>query len=184
MLDILNTLCLNLLIMLLFASVTGGYLFFVSGFYVIVFAIIALTIGLAFGIYLFRINRYTLLVFPLMQMYAYLISLGTLKAGVWLIIYIVSMGIGMGLFRQIYYEDYEAKQVDWFTLLSVIPIVAVFLEETSKWVFCGEIMFALFILSMYKRVNSEKANKFILAINKQNIEIYINLVMFSIIQKV
>lgn len=147
--------------------IIGGSLMIVNsiiagGLENLLFAIIALTIGLAFGIYLFRINRYTLLVFPLMQMYAYLISLGTLKAGVWLIIYIVSMGIGMGLFRQIYYEDYEAKQVDWFTLLSVIPIVAVFLEETSKWVFCGEIMFALFILSMYKRVNSEKANKFIL----------------------
>lgn len=127
--------------------------------------IATLLVGALYGFYLCLIKKEQWLVLPLLQLYIYLLIYEDVASYVWVIIYLVSMAHGIGLFRKIYSNEDGVRRFDFYTILSIIPTLVLFCRGDDKWGFCASMMLVLYILSMYKRVNSEIADKFILTLS-------------------
>ena len=126
--------------------------------------IIVLCIGALYGLYLFKKREEILLFLPLSQLYCFLLIHKPMPQLVWIAVFIISLGVGQLYYTRIYTITKEEKRADWFTILSVISALVILTSGNDKWVFCGEMMFAIYVLCFYRRVEKEIANKVILSI--------------------
>ena len=128
-----------------------------------VIGIIVLLIGGLYGFYLYKKEEKILFVLPLLQMYCFLLVHKPMPQMVWIGVFIISLGVGFVYYPRIYTRTEDEKNADWFTILSVIPSLVFMSGANDKWVFCGEMMFAIFILCFYRRIGNEMVDKLVLS---------------------
>ncbi len=127
--------------------------------------IIVLALGVLYGIYLGLGKKKIWLVLPVLEMYLFLLVRNDVAWYVWLAVYLVSMGIGLGFYRKIFRNEDGVREADYFTLFSIIPTIAILTAGTREWAFCGKMMLAFYVLSMYKRLGGELLDRAVLCLS-------------------
>ena len=127
--------------------------------------IIVLAIGVLYGIYLGLGKKKIWFVLPVLEMYLFLLVRNDVAWYVWLAVYLVSMGIGLGFYRKIFRNEDGVREADYFTLFSIIPTIAILTAGTLEWAFCGKMMLAFYVLSMYKRLGGELLDRAVLCLS-------------------
>lgn len=127
----------------------------------IIAEIVVLAVGVLYGVFLWLGKKKFWICLPILQTYVFLMALEGVKPYIWAAVFLVFVGAGLGLYRRIFSKKEEIIEVDWFTLLSIIPIYVIFDSYTHKWGFCGGMMLVLYILSMYSRFEREILNKLV-----------------------
>ena len=124
--------------------------------------ILAAIFGIAYLVYLHLEEMSVWSFLPLMQIYILLIGM-KISTPVWLLVFVVVMVAGLALHMLWDKDDSKSVADDMVNISGIIPIFAVWADGNDKWVFCGEMMFAIFILCFYRRIGNEMVDKLVLS---------------------